>query len=140
MSFSPDNLLQQLDQPEIIDWALELKNRDDSYCFLIQKLSGGQLNLNQTKNALHALFRIGYSEHGVDILKIFLMFANNSNKSIRSEAVQLAVGLIKWTLKWQQIPLLVSDEQMVMLRKSLELGLSVKVAKILGEFLENTTA
>jgi len=82
MSFSSENLMKQLDQAEIIDWALELKHRAEAYAFLMQVVRTDQLNENQFRNALHALFRIGYHEHGAEVLQTFVEMANHANEAI----------------------------------------------------------
>src|SRR5262245_37227312 len=46
VAFSSENLLTELDQPRIIDWAVELKNRKDAFAFLMEAVRGDQLNLN----------------------------------------------------------------------------------------------
>jgi hypothetical protein len=137
MAFSADNLLRQLDQPEIIDWALELKHRNEAYIFLMQAVRSGQLNVNQTRNALHALFRIAYHEHGHEALQTFVEFANHGNQVIRSEAVQLAIGLVRWASKWERAPLVLSDEQATVLRSAVARGLTPKVTELAREFLVN---
>ncbi len=134
MAFSSENLLKQLDQPEIIDWALELKHRHEAYAFLMQALRGGQLNLNQTRNALHALFRIGYHEHGPEILQTFVELANHGDEAIRSEAVQLTIGLVRWASKWEHAPLALSDEQARILRNAVARGLTPKVTQLAHDF------
>ena len=135
MAFSSENLLKQLDQREIIDWALELKHRKEAYALLIRALRRSELNVNQTRNALHALFRIGYHEHGSDVLQAFVEMANHADQAIRSEAVQLAVGLVRWSSKWEHTPLVLSDEQKLVLRQSVARGLSRKVTELAQSFL-----
>jgi hypothetical protein len=134
MAFSSENLLKQLDKPEIIDWALELKHRKEAHAFLMLALRNGTLNINQTLNALHALFRIGYHEHGSEILQTFVELANHPDEAIRSEAVQLAIGLVRWASKWEGTPLALSDAQESALRQAVTRGLSPKVTELAREF------
>lgn len=136
MPFSSENLLKQLDNPEIIDWALELKHRHEAYAFLMEALRSGRLNLNQTLNGLHALFRIGYHEHGAQILQAFVEMAAHADERVRSEAVQLAIGLVRWASKWEQNPLALSDAQERSVREAMSRGLTTKVANLAREFFE----
>lgn len=134
MAFSSENLLKELDRPEIIDWAVELKHRAEAYDFLLKMLRGGGLNLNQTCNALHAIFRIGFQDHSDEILRTFVEFASANDESVRSEAVQLAIGLIRWVAKWSKVPLVLSDEQARILRKAVSRGVNPKVNDLAEEF------
>src|SRR5260370_13387069 len=97
MSFRAENLLEQLDKREMIDWALELKNGKEAYAFLMRALGSDALNINQTRNGLHALFLIHGHGNNSDILQKFVEFATHPDKEIRSEAVQLAIGLVQFT-------------------------------------------
>jgi|SRR6266850_2027246 len=134
MAFSSENLLKQLDRPEIIDWALELKNRKEAYTFLTQAVRGNKLNLNQFRNALHALFRIAFPENGPGVLQTFVDVAGDPNEAIRSEAVQVAIGLLRWSANNQKTPVLLSVDQEDSLRRAMAQGLSPKVAKLAARY------
>jgi len=134
MKFSSENLLAQLDNPEIINWALELKNGKDAYAFLMQAVGGAQMNVNQTLNGLHALFRIRDHGNRTDVLQKFIDLAMHPNKEIRSEAVQLAIGLVRFSIKRENVPLLLSDEQEKALRMAMAQGLTDKVSQLAGDF------
>jgi hypothetical protein len=134
MAFSSNNLLKQLDQINIIDWALELKHGKEAYIFLMQEVKSGQLNVNQTRNALHALFRIRYHGSSADVLQAFIDMADHPDISIRSEAVQLAIGLVRFTNKMEKNPLVLSETQERTLRKAVVRGLSAKVTELANEF------
>jgi hypothetical protein len=119
-------------------WATELKNGKDAYAFLMKAIGSGALNATQTMNALHALFRI--RDHGShsDVLQKFIDTAGHSNQEIRSEAVQLAIGLIRVSrlpeiLNYE--PLALSLSQTKALRKAMAQGLTPKAAKLASEFL-----
>ena len=137
MPFSAENLLTQLDQSEIIDWALELKHRHEAYDFLKKALKGSDFNVSQTRNALHALFRIGYHERAPEILQTFVEFAAHPNVEIRSEAVQLAIGLARWSSKWEKAPLLLSEQQERALPKAIAEGVTPKVAGLAKDFFRS---
>ena len=133
MSFSSENLLGQLDQPETIDWAPELKNRTAGFAFLVQTVKGEKLNPNQFRNALHMLFRMAFPENAHEVLQIFADFAAHQDIAIRSEAVQLAIGLLRTSTKLKT-PLLFSDSQERSVREAMSRGLTTKVAELAREF------
>src|SRR5690348_18170194 len=126
MAFSSDKLLAQLDQPEIIEWALELQHREEAYSFILRAVKSGELNLNQIRNALHALFRIGYHNHAREILQEIIAMAGHPDRSIRSDAVQLAVGLVSWNAKWDKASIALSADQDKALRRALQNGVTPK--------------
>ena len=134
MTFSPNSLLQQLDHAEIIDWALELKYGKEAYAFLMQSIRYGQLNTNQMRNALHALFRIQHHGDRAAILQVFVELANHGNILVRSEAVQLAIGLIRFSSKVDKTPLILLETQVKSLREAAARGLSQKVTQLTAQF------
>lgn len=133
MPFSSGNLLRELDQPRIIDWALELKNRKEAFEFLMEAVLGNKLNKNQFRNALHSLFRIAFPENAAQVLQRFLDLSAHQNIRIRSDAVQLAIGLVRVSTNLRD-PLLFSDAQEESLRKALAKGLTPKVASLTRSF------
>lgn len=133
MTFSSENLLKQLDQPETIDWALELKNRKEALAFLMQAVRGNQLNENQFRNSLHALYRIAFPENTTEILQTFVDLSAHPDMAIRSYAVQLAIGLVR-TSKNLRTPLIFSDSQEKSLREALARGLTPNVADLTRNF------
>ncbi|MBI5818163.1 MAG: hypothetical protein HZA88_04185 [Verrucomicrobia bacterium] len=133
MPFSSENLLGQLDQPGIIDWAPELKNRRDAFAFLVQAIRGEQLNPNQFRNALHMVFRMAFPENANEVLQIFADLATHQDIAIRSEAVQLAIGLLRASTNLKA-PLLFSDAQERSVREAMSRGLTTKVADLAREF------
>jgi hypothetical protein len=135
MPFSSENLLRQLDQPGIIDWAPELKNRKDAFAFLARAVRGEQLNLNQFRNALHMLFRMAFPENADEVLQIFADLAAHQDIAIRSEVVQLAIGLLRTSTNLKT-PLLFSDAQERSVREAMSRGLTTKVANLAREFFE----
>ena len=133
MPFASSNLLKQLDQPGTIDWALELKNRKEAFAFLTQAVRGDQLNQNQFRNALHALFRIAFPENATEVLEIFVGLTDHPNVAVRSEAVQLAIGLLRTSTNLRT-PLLFSEAQERSVREAMARGLTTKVEDLARQF------
>jgi hypothetical protein len=133
MAFSSENLLKQLDQPEIIRWALELKNRKESFAFLTQAVRDEQLNKNQFLNALHMLFRMAFPENATEVIQIFVDLTAHPEIAIRSEAVQLAIGLVRLSTNLKT-PLFFSKAQEKSVREAMSRGLTTKVAGLAREF------
>jgi len=135
MPFSSDTLLGQLDQPGTIDWAPELKNRKDAFAFLAEAIRSERLNPNQLRNALHMLFRMAFPENANEVLQILVDLAAHQDVAIRSEAVQLAIGLLRTSTNLKT-PLLFSDAQEQSVREAMRRGLTTKVADLAREFFE----
>jgi hypothetical protein len=133
MSFNSEKLLTELDQPRIIDWAVELKNRKDGFAFLMEAVRGDRLNHNQFLNALHMLFRMAFPENASEVLQTFVDLAAHPDITIRSEAVQLAIGLLRTSTNLKT-PLLFSDAQETSVVQAMTRGLTMKVANLAQEF------
>ena len=133
MPFSSENLLKQLDEPGTIDWAPELKNRKEAFAFLAQAVRGDRLNRDQFRNALHMLFRMAFPENADEVLQIFVDLAAHEDIAIRSEAVQLAIGLLRISTNLKT-PLLLSNVQERSVREAMGRGLTPKVAGLAREF------
>jgi len=139
MALSREKLLHQLDQEELVDWAPELKNGKEAYEFLTTVLGKGTLSVNQTRNGLHALFRIRTHGNNTEVLRRFLELATHPDLEIRSKAVQLAIGLVRYTLMTDVVgvsPIMLSEDQREVLRNALAAGLTPRVTEIAREFLE----
>jgi hypothetical protein len=135
MPFSSDNLLKQLDRPEIINWALELKNREEAFAFLMLAVRGDQLNRDQHLNALHMLFRMAFPENGDEVLRTLVNLSAHSDLAVRSEAVQLAIGLVRVSANLRT-PLAFSEAQEQAVRQSMVRGLTTKVRELAEAFFK----
>jgi hypothetical protein len=131
--FSSENLVKQLDQPRTIDWAPELKSRKDAFAFLAEGVRGNKLNPNQFRNALHMLFRMAFPENANEVLQIFANLTTHQDIEVRSEAVQLAIGLLRTSTNLKT-PLLFSDAQETAVRDAMNRGLTTKVAGLARKF------
>ena len=89
MPFSPTNLLKELNQRGEFNWALELKNGKEAYAYLMQVIGRAELNVTQTRNGLHALFKIHGHGSSCEVLQKFVELSANPNKRIRSESAPL---------------------------------------------------
>ena len=137
MPLSSDNLLKQLNQRKIIDWALELNNGPESYQFLLTALKEDCLNINQTRNALHALFRIRRHGDSAEVLHAFVESAKNPILGIRSEAIQLVIGVVKFShLYPEPRKLQLSKDQLRTIKGARIAGLSRKVERLAADFFD----
>jgi hypothetical protein len=142
MPLSSQNLLKELKQRRgDFNWALELKNGKESYAFLMHVIGTSELNVIQTRNGLHALFKIRGHGSTSEVLRKFVDLSTNPNQWIRSEAVELAIGLAKISAKCEKVPALLSPDQERTLRNAMGLGLSKKVTRLaLGYFSTKDSA
>ncbi|HUB68500.1 MAG TPA: hypothetical protein VL981_13530 [Candidatus Methylacidiphilales bacterium] len=135
MSFHPEELFQSLDNPEVLRWVPQLKYGKPAYSAIVDALKNNKLNAVQTRNALHALFRIRLHGSSKEVLDTFVEFSQVSNVSIRSEAVQLAIGLVRFSQKVNDHPVAFSKEQIASLKHAVALGLKHDVHKLAVEYL-----
>lgn len=139
MPLSEAKLLEELDQHAIINWAVELKNGKEAYEFLMRTIGSDALNVRQTLNALHALFKIRGHGDSKDLLQKYVDLFGHSVLSIRSEAVQLAIGLVRFSRRYDKEPLFLSEEQRLAVRSAMARGLTNKVSSVAAEFLMATS-
>jgi hypothetical protein len=126
MAFSSHNLLRQLNQAEIIDLALELKNRKEALAFLLGAVRHDQLNRNQLRNALHALFKMAFPENTAAVVPALIAAAAHEDIEIRFEAVQLVVGMVRLSTMLRRPLTLTAGEENAM-REAIRNGLTAKV-------------
>lgn len=110
-------------------WAVELKNREEAFAFLTQAVKADQLNHNQFLNALHMLYRMALPEYTTEVLRTFVDLSAHPDLAIRSEAVQLAIGLVRLSTSLKT-PLLFSNAQEKSLREAMGRGLTTKIAVV----------
>lgn len=125
-----DSLLRALDRRQIQDWIPELRLGKPAYDVLLQKLDDGSLTENQTRNALHALFRIrGFGDETI-ALRLFAKLAVDPREKVRTEAVKLVIGLLRLR-KAKELPI---DEET---RKAAHDGWRMGVEKSVSELAES---
>jgi hypothetical protein len=94
------------------------------------------LNANQTINALHALFKIRHHGNTPEVLQVFVELSCHLDQRVRSEAVQLAVGLVEFTRSRERVPMGLLDDQAKALGTALgNGGLTPKAAHLVRKFL-----
>lgn len=134
MPFSSDNLLRHLDRPEPVRCALNTKSGRETYAFLLHKLGSPDLNVNQHVNGVHVLFKMRAFGHREEVLDKFSELATHPRQEIRSEAFQMAVGLVKFSIMSERNPLILSEEQDKHLRDAIHSGLSTKATRLARDF------
>jgi len=133
MSFSSERLLQQLDVAGIPDWVPEMKNFEEAYSFMLDVVRVDDVNHHQFINALHMIYRMGFHKDIDKALHAFIDLSSHGNKEIRSEAMQLAIGLVRVSRNLRH-PLSLSDAQEQAIRGALSLGLNKRSAEIVKRY------
>lgn len=136
MSFTPDNLLKSLDSPELVHWVPEMKNGPDAYAYLKDALQRRALTTNQMKNSIHAIFRLRAHGSSFDVLNVLVGLTRDPELVVRSEAVQVAIGLVRFSAAMEKIPVLFSDQQIASIRSAVQAGVTPEVKKQVEEYLE----
>lgn len=134
MSFSSDNLLRQLDRPEPIHCALNTGSGHETYAFLLRELGRPELNVNQNVNGVHVLFKMRAFGKREEVLDKFSELATHPRQEVRSEAFQMAVGLVKFSIMSERNPLILSEDQDKNLRGAVQSGLSTKATRLARDF------
>lgn len=108
-------LLRKLDRRDIVSWVPEMKLGKTAYLHLMDALGVGALTENQSRNALHALFRLRGHGDEMELLRLYMNFVADARIQVRSEAVKLAIGLVKMrkVIKCDDEILLPSDLELI---------------------------
>jgi hypothetical protein len=133
MVFSPERLLKELDQPNPIEWSLELNYRKEAYAYLQAAVRANDLNPNQFRDALHALLLIAFPENVAGVLETFFDVSRSADIVIRSEAVRLALGIVRLSRKLRE-PVVLSQAQELALGDAMANGLTPHVADVANEY------
>src|SRR5437870_5130046 len=90
-----DTLLAKLDCEETVSWLLEMAVGKAAYEHLLEAFRRGCLSVNQTRNALHALFELRFHTSEQEVFNIMTDACGHPSQKVRSEAVTLAIAMIK---------------------------------------------
>jgi hypothetical protein len=85
-------LLEELDHDAIINWAIELKNGVEAYFFLMRTVGTNALNVRQTLNGLHALFKIRSHGDSNDVLQKYVGLFGQPSANAGTNRTHLAAG------------------------------------------------
>jgi hypothetical protein len=130
-----DNILRQLDRRQIVDWIPEMKLGRPAYDHIRAAVENSRLTTNQLRNALHALFRL--RDHGgwQEVFDLFVRFAEHEKKGVRTEAVKLAVGSLRFHKHYPLKPLTASEQDIAALRHAVDMGVDPQIAELAKEVL-----
>jgi hypothetical protein len=131
-----NRLVSDLNRREIIDWLPDMKLGRPAYDRIRAAVEHEVLTVNQLRNGFHALFRL--KDHATDqeVFDLFVRFTEHADERVRSEALQLAIGLIRFHRSYPMQPLVVSERDTDAFRRALALGVSQKVAALARDYLD----
>ena len=135
MEYDLARLLPQLDQEEIITWLVEMKAGRPAYDFILAALDGGTLTAFQLRNGLHALWQLRGHASDQEVFDIYVRYCRHRIQIVRSEAVQLALGLWRFHRQYPLQSLTVSRQAFDTLRDAVEAGVSPRVADLARQIL-----
>jgi hypothetical protein len=135
MQFDLDKFLSALDRPPVINWIPEMKNGIPVYKWLMENLPKKELNENQTRNAIHALYRLRTHGDVNAVLDVLVECAVDTRIAVRSEAVQVAIGLVRFGRTTGREPQIFSREQISKLNAGIAMGLDQRVAELLEHLI-----
>ena len=133
-SFSKEKLLKGFDRKELTDWHPEMKHGKVAYEAILEVLKSGELNENQATNALYALFRWRGWGDSREVLDVLVDLSNDARLRVRSAAVKLAVGLVRFSSVIDGKRLDFSVEQQAALHSAIAAGLEPEVAGLAKKF------
>src|SRR5262245_32659867 len=90
-----DRLVSDLDREEIISWLPDMKLGRPAYDRIRTAVEHEALTTNQLRNAFHALFRLRSHATEQEVFDLFVRFTQHSDVIVRSEAMQLAIGVMR---------------------------------------------
>src|SRR5262245_29228420 len=117
-----NRLVSDLNRREIIDWLPDMKLGRLAYDRIRTALEHEPLTVNQLRNAFHALFRLRSHATDQEVFDVFVRFTAHADERARSEALQLAIGLIRLHRSNPMQPLVVSERDTEAFRQALALG------------------
>ncbi len=131
-----DRLVSDLNRRQIIDWLPDMKLGRPAYDRIRTAVEREALTVNQLRNALHALFRLRDHATDQEVFDLFVRLTEHADERVRSEALQLAIGLIRFHHSYPIKPLVTSEQDAATFRRALTLGVSQKVAKLAHDYLD----
>ena len=131
-----DRLVSDLDRREIISWLPDMKLGRAAYDRIRTAVEQEALTTNQLRNALHALFRLRSHATEQEVFDLFVRLTEHQDERVRSEALQLAIGVIRMHREYPMQPLVTSEHHTAAFRRALALGVSQKVATLARDFLD----
>lgn len=131
-----NNLLRHLDRKALASWVPEMKLGRPAYDFIRNALLGSTLTTNQQRNALRALVRLCSHASDQDVFRLYVQFSSHPNKKVRSEAVKLGIGLLRFRSNLEHISSpFATDSDIAAFRHALDLGIDQTVDALAREFL-----
>jgi ABC-type histidine transport system ATPase subunit len=106
-----------------------------AYEHIRESVESGNFTTNQLRNALHALFRLRDHATWQEVFDIFVRLAGHENKAVRTEAVTLAVGCLRFQKLYPLQPLSATNQDIAAIRRSLAMGVERKTAELAKEVL-----
>lgn len=125
-----DKLVSDLDHREIISWLPDMKLGRPAYDRIRTAVEQEALTTNQLRNALHALFRLRSHATDQEVFDLFVRFTGHPDETVGSEAMQLAIGVIRMHRDYPKQSLVTSTRDIETFRRALVLGVSQKVAAL----------
>jgi hypothetical protein len=135
MNYDLERLLSKLDQEKIIAWLPEMKAGRLAYDFIRAAMEGGTLTAFQLRNAMHALFKLRTHANDQEVFDIYVRFSQHQNQVVRSEAVQLGLGLWQFHRQYPLQALTVSRQDLDTFRHAVEVGVEPRVAELAHDAL-----
>ena len=128
-------LVRKLDRRDIVSWVPEMKLGKPAYLHLMGVMRKGELTENQTRNALHALFRLRGHGDETELLSLYLKFVADERIKVRSDAVKLVIGLVKMDKAMKRNRELLRAEDFRSLRSALDRGVEKPVEELARGFI-----
>ena len=130
-----NRLVADLNRREIIDWLPDMKLGRPAYDRIRAAVEHEALTVNQMRNAFHALFRLRSHATDQEVFDLLVRFTEHADERVRSEALQLAIGLIRFHSSYLQ-PVVVSERDTETFRRALAIGVSQKVTALARDYLD----
>ncbi len=130
-----DKLVADLNRREIVSWLPDMKIGRPAYDHIRAALEGGKLTPNQLRNGMHALFRLRDHGEEQEVFDLFVRLSAHPEKKVRTEALQLAIGLLRLRAKYPRRSLAVSSEDHLAFRSAIARGVSPQVKELARVFL-----
>ena len=129
------DIVRKLNRRNIVTWLPEMKWGKPVYEYLKVALVSDEVNVNQTLNIMHALFRLRFHGNSEEVMRLYLRFVGDDRLKVRSKAVQLAVGLSGLHAHYPNLSVPLKPENRSLIEAALSRGVDVQTAKFARNIL-----
>lgn len=130
-----NEIIRKLNRRNIVTWLPEMKWGKPVYEYLKTALVSDEVNANQTRNIMHALFRLRFHGDSEEVMRLYMRFVDDDRLKVRSKAIQLAVGLSALYAEYPRLSVPLKPEDRHRIEAALNRGVDTQTAMFARDIL-----